>query len=62
MQGDGSDDDVEDWDELQAALQWKPDPVEVGMIDRCLYFARPQPRARNAPVLTIFSTCDVSVP
>ncbi|KAK9907618.1 hypothetical protein WJX75_007065 [Coccomyxa subellipsoidea] len=32
-EGDGSDDDVEDWDELQAALQWKPDPVEVGMID-----------------------------
>ncbi|EIE27163.1 hypothetical protein COCSUDRAFT_55186 [Coccomyxa subellipsoidea C-169] len=32
-EGEGSDDDVEDWDGLQAALEWKPDPVEVGMID-----------------------------
>lgn len=36
LQGDGSDDDVEDLAGLQAAFNWRPDPAEMGMIDRFL--------------------------
>ncbi len=34
LQGDGSDDDVEDWEGLHAAFEWRPNPAEMGMIDR----------------------------
>jgi anaphase-promoting complex subunit 2 len=42
---DGGDADADDWEGLQAALNWQPDPVEVGLTQRS--------RERNSDIITM---------
>ncbi len=44
-QVDGGDADADDWEGLQAALNWQPDPVEVGLTQRS--------RERNSDIITM---------
>ena len=38
--------DADDWDGLQAALKWQPDPVELGLVQQ-------KARERNSDILTM---------